>query len=356
MIDFRLQKFALAALAAAALFGISTPFAKMLLGDLPAIGLAGLLYLGSGIGLLCVRLLRRAAGAGVPPATEAPLTLRDLPWLAGAIASGGVIAPVLLLWGLRGTDASAGSLLLNLEGVLTTLIAALLFREAVTGRIWVATLLMAAGGVLLSWRPIGGGLPLQSLAIVGACLFWGLDNNLTRKVAASDPSAIAMIKGLAAGTFNTLLAVALGLTLPPAGTLAAALLLGFLSYGVSLVLFIHALRHLGSARATAHFSTAPFIGAGAAVLLLGEPVTMLFAAALVLMALATWLVLSEQHGHLHTHQALGHSHRHAHDSHHQHQHGADDDAGDEPHAHRHEHAPLTHTHPHLPDLHHRHRH
>ena len=338
------------------MFGASTPFAKILLGDLPAVGLAGLLYLGSGIGLLGVRLLRRAAGDGVPPASEAPLTPRDFPWLVGAIVAGGVIAPVLLLWGLRGSGASAASLLLNLEGVLTTLIAALLFREAVTGRIWIATLLMAAGGALLSWRPVDGGFPLQSLAIIGACLFWGLDNNLTRKVSASDPSAIAMIKGLSAGTFNTLLAVALGMTLPPAGTLAAALLLGFLSYGVSLVLFIHALRHLGSARATAHFSTAPFIGAGAAVLLLGEPVTALFVSALVLMALATWLVLSEQHGHHHTHETLAHSHRHVHDAHHRHAHGADGDAGHEPHAHWHEHAPLTHRHPHLPDLHHRHPH
>ncbi len=359
MIDFRLQKFALAALAAAALFGISTPFAKVLLGDLPALGLAGLLYLGSGSGLLLIRLLRRTARR-TPAHSEAPLTLRELPWLAGAVAVGGIVAPVLLLWGLRGTGAAAASLLLNLEGVLTTLIAALLFREAVTRRIWSATLVMAVAGALLAWQPGAGGWSLQSLAIAGACLCWGLDNNLTRKVSASDPSAIAMIKGLVAGTFNTALAVALGMPLPAAGTLAAALLLGFLSYGVSLVLFIYALRHLGSARATAHFSTAPFIGAAAAVVALGEPLTALFAAALLLMAVATWLVLSEQHGHPHHHEALAHSHRHVHDAHHQHAHGADGSARDstagEAHVHWHKHAPLTHTHSHLPDLHHRHPH
>lgn len=363
MIDFRLQKFAWVALAAAALFGISTPLAKILSGDLPALGLAGLLYLGSGTGLLLVRLLRRAAG-NASARSESALTPRDWPWLIGAVVAGGVIAPVLLLWGLRGSGAATASLLLNLEGVLTTLLAALLFREAVSGRIWLATLVMAAAGAILGWRAGSGGWSLQTLAIVGACAFWALDNNLTRKVSASDPSAIAMIKGLVAGTFNMTLAVALGMTLPATGTLIAALLLGFLSYGVSLVLFIHALRHLGSARATAHFGTAPFIGAAVAVLLLGEHLTPLFVAALALMAIAAWLVLSERHGHRHDHSPLAHSHRHVHDAHHRHAHDAsvrgdaNDDADDERegHAHWHEHSPLTHTHPHLPDLHHRHPH
>lgn len=354
MIDLKLQRYAFLALGAAALFGASTPLAKLLLGELSPIGLAGLLYLGSGAGLLSVRLLQRAA-LGSALAREAPLTLRDLPWLLGAVVSGGVVAPVLLLWGLRGTGASAASLLLNLEGVLTTLIAALLFREAIAGRIWIASLLMAIGGVLLSWQPGAvGGWSLQSLAIVGACLFWGLDNNLTRKVSASDPALIAMIKGLGAGTFNLMLATALGMAWPAVGTLASALILGFLSYGVSLVLFIYALRHLGSARAGAHFGTAPFIGAAVAILVLGEPLTLLFITALLIMAAATWLVLSEKHGHPHTHEVQAHSHRHVHDTHHQHRHT--DDQGLGPHVHLHEHSPIAHTHAHLPDLHHRHRH
>jgi len=353
VIDLKLQKHAFLALGAAALFGVSTPLAKLLLGALPPVGLAGLLYLGSGLGLLIVRLLQYAAD-GAPAAREAPLTLRDLPWLLGAVAAGGVVAPVLLLWGLRGAGASAASLLLNLEGVLTTLIAGLLFREAIGGRIWIATLLMMVGGALLSWQPGAGGWSLQSLAIVGACLFWGLDNNLTRRLSASDPVTIAMINGLGAGTFNVLLAIGLGLALPSFGVLASALILGFVSYGVSLVLFIYALRHLGSARATAHFSTAPFIGAGGAVLVLGEPLTVLFVTALLIMAAATWLVLSEHHGHGHAHEVHAHSHRHVHDAHHQHDHAGDH--GPEPHVHWHEHAPITHAHPHLPDLHHRHRH
>ena len=354
MIDFRLQKHAVLALAAAALFGLSTPLAKRLLGDLPPIGLAGLLYLGSGLGLFAVRLAIKAAGRATV-AREAPLTKGDLPWLFGAVLSGGVLAPVLLLWGLRGTGAAAASLLLNLEVVLTTLIAAMLFREAVGRRIWIASMLMVFGGALLSWQPLTvGGNALQSIAVVGACLFWALDNNLTRKISASDPVMIAMIKGLGAGTFNLVLAIMLGMALPAPEVLASALMLGFLSYGVSLVLFIYALRYLGSARAVAHFSTAPFIGAAVAILVLGEPVTPLFVAALLIMVGATWLVLSENHGHDHTHDQQAHSHRHVHDTHHRHEHSAD--PGPEPHAHWHQHAPLTHAHPHLPDLHHRHRH
>jgi len=353
MVDIRLQKYAFVALGAAALFGVSTPLAKILLGDLPPVGLAGLLYLGSGAGLLITRwLLRRNRDA---LEQEARLTRADLPWLAGAIVCGGAIAPVLLLWGLRGTGAAPASLLLNLEGVLTTLLAAAMFREAVAARVWVATLLIVAAGALLAWMPgTGSQWSLQSLAIAGACLFWALDNNLTRRVSASDPVVIAMAKGLCAGSVNLAIAWALGMQWPPPLVIAAALLLGFISYGISLVLFIHALRNLGSARASAHFGAAPFIGALVAVLVLGEPATVPLVSALLVMAAATWLLLGERHGHAHTHEPLVHSHSHDHDAHHRHAHDAD--AEQEPHVHEHRHAPIAHTHPHLPDIHHRHRH
>ena len=354
-IDLHIQRYAFLALAAAALFGASTPFAKLLLGELPPLGLAGLLYLGSGLGLLAVLVLRRQFAKGEARSKEAALTGRDYAWLAGAVIAGGGIAPVLLLWGLSGTGASEASLLLNLEGVVTMLIAALLFREAVGRRVWAAAALMLAGGLVLSWQPRAGfELSLHALAIVGACLCWALDNNLTRKISASDPVVLAMVKGLAAGSFNLALAYALGMEFPASATLAAALTLGFLSYGVSLVLFILALRHLGAARAAAHFSTAPFIGAAIAIFALGEPFTASFVTALILMLAATWLVLTERHAHEHGHEHMAHSHRHTHDEHHQHAHRGDE--GPEPHAHWHEHPPLTHSHPHLPDLHHRHRH
>ncbi len=350
MIDFSIQRYALFALAAAALFGASTPLAKLLLGGVSPIVLAGLLYLGSGLGLVLPWLAQRRGRQ-----REAPLAARDWVWLAGAIVAGGILAPVLLLWGLAGSGAAATSLLLNFEAVMTALIAAVLFREAVGPRVWLAALVMLGGGAILAYAPQA---PLefspQSLAIVGACLCWALDNNLTRKVAGGDPVVTAMTKGLVAGSFNLALGLALGGTLPGFGTTANALALGFIAYGVSLVLFIYALRHLGAARTAAHFSTAPFIGAGLAVPLLGEPITPGLIVATVLMAIATWLVLSESHSHAHEHGRLKHTHRHVHDEHHRHGHHGDE--GSEPHVHEHVHEPMRHAHPHAPDLHHRHHH
>lgn len=355
MINLPLQRYALFALGAAALFGASTPFAKLLLGELPPLALAGLLYLGSGLGLLAVRVLARLFDKGAPTSKEAPLSGRDYVWLAGAVIAGGVVAPVLLLWGLSGTGASEASLLLNLEGVVTTLVAAFLFREAVGGRVWTAAALMLAGATVLSWDLQAElKLSLHALAIVGACFCWALDNNLTRKISGSDPVVLAMIKGLTAGSFNLALAFAFGLYFPATAALAGALVVGFLGYGVSLVLFILALRHLGSARTAAHFSTAPFIGAAIAIFVLGEPFTASFSAALALMVAATWLVLTERHAHEHRHEYTAHSHRHVHDEHHRHEHRGGE--GPEPHTHWHKHLPMTHTHPHLPDLHHRHEH
>jgi drug/metabolite transporter (DMT)-like permease len=355
MIDLSLQRYAFFALAAAVLFGASTPLAKLLLGDLPPVALAGLLYLGSGLGLLAVRILQRLFVKAAPESKEAPLSGQDHFWLAGAVIAGGVVAPVLLMWGLSGTGASEASLLLNLESVITALVAGMLFREAVGGRVWTATALMFAGATVLSWDPQAEiRLSLHAFAVVGACFFWALDNNLTRKVSASDPMVLAVIKGLAAGSFNLALAFALGLSVPAAAPLAGALAVGFLGYGVSLVLFILALRHLGSARTAAHFSTAPFIGTAIAIFALGEPFTASFGIALVLMVAATLLVLSERHEHEHAHEYMAHSHRHVHDEHHQHAHRGDE--GPEPHTHWHEHPPMTHTHSHLPDLHHRHKH
>lgn len=351
VIDFRIQRYALLALAAAALFGASTPFAKLLLGESSPVVLAGLLYLGSGIGLTLWRL---AQGESSHP-REAPLAARDWTSLGAAILVGGVAAPVLLLWGLSRSGAAETALLLNFESLITALVAALLFREAVGGRVWIAALVMLAGGFVLAFEPDA---PLAfspyALAVVGACLCWAIDNNLTRKVAGADPLTIAMTKGIAAGSFNLALGLALGGVFPAPGAAAGALALGFAGYGVSLVLFIYALRHLGAARTAAHFSTAPFIGAAIAVPLLGEPVTTGLVIAAALMATATWLVLTERHSHEHTHERLVHAHRHVHDEHHQHPHHGDE--GPEPHVHKHVHEPMRHAHPHVPDLHHRHRH
>ncbi len=340
------------AVASAALFGVSTPLAKLLLGSVDPWLLAGLLYLGAGLGLGMVQLARNTLRL---PTAEAPLRRADLPWLAAVVGTGGVAGPLLLMLGLARTDAAGASLLLNLEGLATMALAWLVFRENVDRRLLVGALAILAGAVLLSWQGRGVGLDLGALLIAGACLAWGIDNNLTRKLSSADPLQIALTKGLIAGAVNLTLALAQGATLPGPGIILAAGMVGFLGYGVSLVLFVLALRHLGAARTGAYFALAPFIGALLAILLLGDPLTprLLFAGGL--MAVGLWLHLAERHEHDHDHEPREHEHRHHHDEHHRHAHDPDDPEG-EPHTHRHRHGPQPHRHPHYPDLHHRHAH
>jgi len=335
------------ALASAALFGASPPLAKILLGDISPWLLAGLLYLGSGIGLAIARPLL--------PRDETALQRRDLPWLGGAILFGGVIGPVLLMFGLTQGAAGQSALLLNLESVLTLGIAWVVFRENVDRRLLVGAGAIVAGAVILSWpTALGTASITAALLVAGACLAWAIDNNLTRKVSGADPAQIAMLKGLIAGAVNTAIAFAAGAHLPGIGTIAAAAALGFFSYGLSLVAFIVALRHLGTARTGAYYALAPFIGAAASILLLTEPITLPFIAGGILMAFGLWLHLTENHQHSHAHEELEHEHAHTHDEHHRHAHAAG--SFSEPHAHPHRHARLIHKHPHCPDLHHRHTH
>lgn len=341
------------AMGSAALFGASTPFSKLLLGrDVSPWLLAGLLYMGSGLGLSLVHFGRRRLG--IAPA-EAPLRRGDMPWLALVILSGGVIGPVLLLVGLSTTAASTSALLLNLEGLATMAIAWVAFKENVDLRLLAGAAAILAGALVLSWQGGQTGVGLGALAIVGACLAWGIDNNLTRKLSAADPVQSAMIKGLAAGAVNLVLALASGARLPASGPLLAAGIVGFLGYGVSLVMFVLALRSLGTARTGAYFAMAPFVGAGLAIPMFGEPITLQLLVASALMLAGVALHLMESHEHGHVHDPLEHEHRHTHDAHHQHPHAPGDPDG-EPHAHVHAHATLRHSHPHYPDLHHRHRH
>ena len=348
MTDAPLNRGVQAALAAALLFGVATPAAKCLLGEVSPWLLAGMLYLGSGIGLFLWRRLRRLPAERIPH--------EERLWLAGAVLSGGIAGPVLLLHGLNAMPASGASLLLNAEGVFTALIAWFVFRENFDRRIALGMLAIVAGAALLAWP---GDARFSSawpaLAVLGACLAWGLDNNLTRRVSLSDATYVAMVKGLAAGTTNTILAVAAGAAWPGAQAAAASLALGFVSYGLSLALFVVALRHLGTARTGAYFSTAPFAGAALAIVLLGEAPGWQFAAAAALMAYGVWLHLSERHEHPHAHEAVEHAHEHEHDEHHQHAHDSPVSPGTR-HTHRHAHEAATHSHPHYPDAHHRHEH
>jgi drug/metabolite transporter (DMT)-like permease len=340
------------ALGSAVLFGVSAPAAKWLLGALDPWLLAGLLYLGAGVGLALVRVLKAADRE----TAEARLARRDLPWLAASILCGGVAAPVLLMFGLLHVDAAAASLLLTLEGVLTALLAWFVFRENFDRRIAVGMLCIVAGAVVLNWQQ---GVAVRDLAgplaIAGACLAWAIDNNLTRKIALADPMQIAMVKGLVAGPVSLAVAFGTGSALPGFGVAGLGLLAGFLGYGVSLALFVRALRDLGTARTSAYFGLAPFVGALVAVPLFGEPVQVQLFAAGALMAVGVWLHLSERHEHAHSHAQIVHEHRHAHDEHHAHDHDTPVAAG-VAHSHWHAHEPLRHAHPHLPDSHHRHTH
>lgn len=339
------------ALLSGVLFGASTPFAKLLLSSASPWMMAGLLYLGAGVGLLLVHLFRRVLAL---PAIEAPLRRSDLPWLSLVILAGGVLGPLLLMFGLAQTAASGASLLLNLEGLATMLIAWIVFHENVDRRLVLGAASILTGALLLSWE---GRASFQwgALLIAGACLSWGIDNNLTRKLSSADPVQIAMLKGLVAGTVNIALALAQRTGTPRLAATIAIGIVGFFGYGISLMLFVLGLRHLGTARTGAYFSLAPFVGALLSVLLLHDPVSVRLFVAGSLMAFGLWLHLSERHEHEHRHEAMEHEHSHIHDEHHQHSHRPTDPPG-EPHTHVHRHEPFIHRHPHYPDLHHRHDH
>jgi drug/metabolite transporter (DMT)-like permease len=313
------------ALGSAVLFGLTAPMSKLLLGSLDPQLLAGMLY------------LRRS----------------DVPWLSAVVLFGGVLGPLLLMTGLASTDAASGSLLLNLEGLATMGIAWIVFRENVDRSLLAGALAILIGAAVLSWE--GGGFHIDTggVLVAGACFCWGIDNNLTRKLSSADPVLIAMIKGLAAGLVNSGAALVRGADPYGVGPMAAAAVLGFLAVGVSLVLFILALRYLGTARTGAYFSLAPFIGAVAAIVVLHEPLTTKLMVAGACMAAGLWLHLSERHQHAHEHEPFEHEHGHEHDAHHGHPHDGD---SLEPHSHKHHHDRMVHAHSHYPDLHHRHTH
>ncbi len=346
-----MNKSVLFAVSAAILFGASTPLAKLLVGNVSPVLLGGLLYLGSGVGLGLFRLIRdkgwKASG----------LQKGEWPWLLGAIFFGGMLAPVALMFGLKLTSGATASLMLNLESVLTAALAWVVFKENADRRIVLGMAAIVAGGVVLSWQPGGEGASslIGVAAIAAACFGWAIDNNLTRKVSASDSVFIACVKGLLSGLMNCSIAFFIGNKFPALQTALSTMVIGLLSYGVSLVFFVLALRGLGAARSGAYFSAAPFIGSAVALIFFDEAASSTFWIASLLMALGVWLHLTESHEHEHRHDPVEHTHAHLHDEHHQHQHQPGVEAR-EPHDHWHRHEPMLHKHPHFPDIHHRHSH
>jgi len=337
------------ALLAAALFGGATPFASRLVGDASPQVLAGLLSLGSGLVLGCSLIVR-------PRRREAPLTRRELPSLAGAITFGGFLAPLLLLIGLQTTPAATASLLLNLEVVFTALVAWVVFHEGFNRRVGLGLGLILAGGVVASWSSQGGvGITAGAVAVVGACACWAIDDNLTQRVSAKDPRQIAAVKGIVAGSANLAIGVSIGDSLPHAGPMLAAIAIGVVGYGLSLMLFITALRSLGSARTGAYFAVAPFVGVVVAVAVFGDRFGVRVLPVAALMVAGVWMSITERHEHAHIHETIEHTHQHGHDGDHTHSH-PDEVTASGPHVHAHSHEAVTHIHSHRPDIHHRHAH
>ncbi len=333
--------------AAALLFGASAPVSKVLLDDISPQLLAGLLYLGAFLAIAPFVRSRRG---------EARLRRSDVPTLSGIVVAGGIGAPVLLMLGLDRLPGVAGSLLLNVEGPLTLMVGIVILHEYLGRRAAFGSAVIFAGSAVIGFQ--GGAADLDlvgTVLVLGACLGWAIDNNLTQRLSVRDPFQIVAVKTGVAATVNVSLALLRGEDLPAVGPLVGALALGALAYGVSILLDAYALRALGAAREAAVFSTAPFAGALLAVPLLAESWNAADGAAALAMALGVVLLVRDRHAHAHAHALLEHDHRHVHDEHHRHEHGPGVDAT-EPHSHSHVHQPLVHSHAHVSDIHHRHRH
>lgn len=338
------------ALLGAVFFGASAPLSKLLLGEISPIFLAAFLYIGSGTGISLIKGFQRMRYPSRD--IEARITRDDVKWLAGAIIAGGMAAPIVLMISLQNTPASTASLLLNFEGVATTVIAMLVFKEAISRWAWAAILVITLASIFLSTDfSHGWGFSLGALGIVSATTLWGVDNNFTRNISGKDPLTIVAWKGLVAGTFSFFLAFFLGEKLPALGSILGTLLLGFVSYGLSTLLFIRSMRGLGAARTSALYGTAPLAGVVLSIFIFGELPSFFFIIAMFLMLAGAYLLVNEEHSHTHIHTALIHEHSHRHDDP-AHAH----DSSIETHSHEHEHPNEEHEHGHMPDIHHRHGH
>jgi drug/metabolite transporter (DMT)-like permease len=344
------------ALIAAGLFGVGMPFSKLLLEKVNPLQLAGLLYLGAGASLLIFSVLRNAIFAKEKNAIA--FKKKDIGWLAGAIISGGILAPAVLMYGLSSTSAATASLLLNFEVAATAILAAVFFREYIGRQIAFAILLLTLASVLLTFDPSSKFIfSSGSILVLVACVLWGIDNNFTRNISLKNPETIVIIKGLGAGSFLFILSLLTGNDVPSLRGLVIVLLVGGLSYGASLVFFILALRGLGTVRAGSLLALAPFIGAGVSLLLCGDAVSLQLLLSLPFAFAGTLLFFRESHTHLHLHERLEHEHMHDHsDIDHAHSHGSDIPDFNYAHSHWHQHLPTEHSHEHVPDINHRHSH
>lgn len=340
------------AILAAILFGVSAPLSKALLGSVQPTVLASLLYFGCGLGVLVFKFTKTLF---IKEKKESGISKKDIPWLAGVILTGGVAAPIILMFSLKATPAATASLLLNFEAIATALIAALFFKESLGRRVWIAIAVMTAAAVILTWSSTGKwGISIGTAGIVAACLLWGADNNLTRMISLKDPLTITIVKGIGAGAVSLMISLWTSAAFPGVELMILALILGAFSYGISIVLFILSMRQLGAARTSAFFGSAPFIGAIISIVIFGESPAPQFYISLPVMIIGAILIIKEKHQHIHIHENIQHDHKHSHDDlHHNHVH---EDGFLGVHSHAHLHERIEHDHPHMPDTHHRHNH
>jgi drug/metabolite transporter (DMT)-like permease len=339
------------AILSAILFGMSPVACKVFVGQIPTTLLAGLLYLGSGLGLTWVVLRQPTPFYNVLRS----LSRRQWATLVGAIVAGGIAAPLFMAYGILSGTATEVSLLLNFETVATTLLAWMIFHEYIGYQVWIGKILIIGASILVVITGSDGvHVSIPGLSVLAACILWGIDNNLTRELETLPASLLACMKGWSAGIFNVLLFLILFRSPVTAVQISGALIIGALSYGASLVLFIHALREIGSARTSTWFAAGPFFGTILSVIVLGERPPGAYWVAAPLMLSGMFFLYRELHRHSHRHESLIHSHPHEHDEHHNHEHG--DGENGVKHDHSHEHKPITHSHVHWPDIHHRHIH
>lgn len=278
------------AILAAVLYALNSPLSKLLLRDVPSKMMAALLYLGAGIGMGLVRLIQLRLGK---VGKEQPLTKKDLPYTIGMVALD-IAAPIFLMTGLKMTTAANASLLNNFEIVATSIIALLIFREAISRRLWLAIVLVTLSSIVLSFEDMSSfSFSLGSVFVLLACVCWGFENNCTRNLSKSDPLEIVVIKGFGSGVGALVIALACGERLPGVICILGALVLGFVAYGLSIFFYIYAQRDLGAAKTSAYYALAPFIGVILSFVILGERPTLSFAIGLVIMILGTYFASTD---------------------------------------------------------------
>lgn len=339
------------AILAAALFGMSAPFSKLLLTKLSPLFLSALLYLGAGLGMLAIDTFKRLMKI---ERVEARLTKNELPFVILMVLLD-VLAPISLMFGLKMTSAANAALLNNFEIVATAIIALIIFKEAIANRLWFSIALITLSSIILSitdWNSFS--FSLGSIFILLACISWGFENNCTRKLSIKDPLQVVVIKGFGAGFVALAISVFYKSIQLDIFYIVLSLVLGFFAYGMSIFFYVRAQRNLGAARTSAYYAIAPFIGVLISYIIFKESITIKFVIAFIIMLAGTYLAVAEKHVHKHMHQNIEHEHRHNHsDGHHNHTH-IEKAIGE--HSHLHKHEEIIHIHEHTPDLHHSHKH